>query len=107
MEAIALHSLRLVAARDGQNLRHALQAAMESGVKAGDLTRGREFFLERLNQTDLRDQVLGIVRADSAQFLQYRAIHWLRIAVARPAVDDAMANGRGCACPQLRREQLS
>src|ERR1041385_2564177 len=99
MKSIALHSLRLVAARDGQNLRHTRQAAMESGVKAGDLTRARVLLLKRLNQTDLRDQVFGIIRADSAQFLQHRPIALLGIATTPPAMDDAMPNGRGCARP--------
>ncbi len=92
METIALNTPRFVAARNGQELRHSGHVAMEGGVEAGHLRRVGIASPEILDQPQRCGQVVGVKGAHAPQFGQQGGVDRLRFAVARPAVNDAMAD---------------
>ena len=70
VETVALHSLRVVAARDGKQLGNTRHGAVKRGVKTGHLRQFRMTLAERLDQLDLAGQMVRVVRADAMQFIQ-------------------------------------
>ena len=69
METVALHPLRIVAARDREQPGHPRYGAVKRRVKTGHLGQFRMTLAERLDQFDLAGQMIRIVRADAVQFI--------------------------------------
>ena len=70
METVALHSLRVVAARNRQQPGDPRHGVVKRRVKTGHLGQFRMTLAERLDQFDLAGQMFRVVRADAVQFIQ-------------------------------------
>src|ERR1035438_9762979 len=68
VETVALHSLRVVATRDGKQLGNTRHGAVKRSVKTGYLGQFRMTLAERLDQLDLARQMVRVVWADAVQF---------------------------------------
>ena len=83
MKAVPAHPLRFVAARDGQQLRHARQVMVKSSVETSHLRQLREAAMKGLCQENLLGQVFGIEGGERAQFRDHFPGDQLRVAVLR------------------------
>ena len=93
METIALNALRLVAARDGQQLRHARHGVVKRGVEAGNLRHLGKLRGEVLHQRDGGGEMVRGKGTDAPQFLQHCLINALGLAITRAAMHDAITDG--------------
>ena len=99
VESVPPHALRLVAARDRQQLGHARQVMVKRGVEARHLGQVGKPPMKRLDQQDLLRQMLGVEGTELVQLLDHFRGDSLRLAILRPAVHHAMPDRGQCIAP--------
>ena len=99
VKPIAPHPLRLVAARDRQQSRHARQVVVKSRVETRYLRQVGKSAVKRLGQQDLLRQMLRIEWAEPVQLLNHFRRDSLRLAILRPAMHHAMSHRGQCITP--------
>jgi hypothetical protein len=70
VKTVALHSLRVVATRDGKQLRNTRHGTVKRRVEAGDLEQSRMALAEYLDKFDLGREMVRVAWADAIQFFQ-------------------------------------
>ena len=106
MKTVALNALRLVATRDGEQLRHARHGVVKRRVEAGNLRRLGKLRGEVFHQRDGGREMVRGKGTDAPQFLQHCLINPLGLAITRAAMHDAITDGVDGAVVGIFLQQL-
>ena len=91
MKPVPPHALRLVSARNRQQLGHTRQVMVKSGVKTRHLRQVRKSAMKRFGQQDLFRQMLRIEWTKPVQLLDHFRSDSLPLGVFRPPMHHTMS----------------